>query len=163
MDSSNNKTSNLLLTKMQKFCAYQERSEFEVKEKLKRLGCGEAGIKKIVQQLSEADFLNDERFANTFSRGKFRLKKWGKRKIEFELQTKNISHQIIKNALENIEQSEYENTLEILIKKKWPEIKGKDITEKKARLARHLITKGYESNLVWDKIMKLKKLSDNHL
>jgi len=96
--------------------------------------------------------LDEERFACSFVRGKFRYKKWGRHKIQMELKRKNISPYCIKKGMMEIDEEEYIATLNSLIQKKWEQLKrGKDY-EKKQKIAQFVIRKGYESPLVWEQI-----------
>ena len=78
--------------KIQSFCAYQERCQKEVREKLKSLHTNSLEAEQIIAELIEENFLNEQRFASAFARGKFRIKKWGRKKIESKLKFKEVSH-----------------------------------------------------------------------
>ena len=136
--------------KLMQFCAYRDRSHKEVEEKLSKMNMIPAAQEQIIIQLMQEDFLNEERFARSFVRGKFRIKKWGKIKIKQELKFREISAPIIKNALTEIDQQKYISTLYELAKKKLKLLKEPDKFKKKRKLADFLLRKGYESNLVYE-------------
>ncbi len=138
-----------LLLKAERFCAYQERCSFEVKQKLKELGADETGIEKIIASLQEDDYMNDERFAILFTSGKFRIKRWGKNKIRAELRMKQIPDALIKKGLDAIDKAEYQKTIEHLIKKKEKEVKSKNEKDKNQKIGMFLLSKGFESELIW--------------
>jgi regulatory protein len=107
----------IALEKIKKYCAYQERTHKEVREKLKSIQCHYREIDEIIVALIEEDFLNEERFAITYARGKFRMKSWGKQKIKYALKMKGISEYCIKKGLAQIPEEEYLCTLKHLFQK----------------------------------------------
>nr|WP_227740369.1 regulatory protein RecX [Salegentibacter sp. BLCTC] len=141
--------------KLMQFCAYRDRSHKEVEEKLNKMNMIPAAQEQIIIQLMQEDFLNEERFARSFVRGKFRIKKWGKIKIKQELKFREISSPIIKIALTEIEQEKYTATLYELAEKKLDLLKEPDTFKKKRKLADFLLRKGYESNLVYEVVNEL--------
>ena len=143
-------TKTMALTKLQKYCAYRERCHSEVRTKLLEIGMRGLELEEVIAQLIDEDFLNEERFARSFARGKFRIKKWGRNKILSEMKRKNISDYCIRKGLEEIEEPEYEKTLCELLEKKWTEKKEKNLFIKRSKIAAYLIRKGYESGLVWE-------------
>src|ERR1035437_2466204 len=100
-----------LLFKAERYCAYQERCSYEVKQKMKELGADENETEKIISSLQEDDFQNDERFARLFTSGKFRIKRWGKNKIRAELRMRHIPDALIKKGLDSINTGDYLKTL----------------------------------------------------
>ena len=96
--------------KLENFCSYQERCHKEVKEKLKELGMIQSASQEIIAQLIQEDYLNETRFAKSFARGKFRIKKWGKNRILKEFKLRKISDYNIKVGMQELTDSEYENT-----------------------------------------------------
>ncbi len=139
-----------LLSKCQKYCSYQERSIFEVKRKLYEWKIQPKVADKIIMQLMAENYLNEERFAKSFSVGKFRNKNWGKNKIIYELKKKQIPELIIQIGLAEIDEEEYLQTLKKLITKKVKEVKETDPRKKKYNIATYAINKGFYSGLVWD-------------
>lgn len=143
--------------KLMQFCAYRDRSHKEVEEKLSDMHMIPAAQEQIIMELMQEDFLNEERFARSFVRGKFRIKKWGRIKIRQELKFREVSSPIIKLALTEIEEEVYLQTLEELAIKKQKGIKENNPFKKKKKLADFLLQKGYEANLVYDKVNSLVK------
>lgn len=134
------------------FCAYQERTQQEVRDKLYGEGVNKDVIEETIVRLIEENFLNEERFAKAYAGGKFRMKKWGRLKIKNNLKRKGLSDYCIRKGMQEIEEKDYEKTLEDLLEKKSAEIKVKNRLLQKNRLSRYLIGKGYEAELVWEKI-----------
>ena len=144
------------------YCQYQERCHYEVKEKLAELGSYGDDAAEIMAGLIEQGLLNETRFACAFAGGKFRMLKWGRNKIIFEMKQKRISPYNIKAGLAEIEEDTYLATLQALAEKKWLEIKHiKSKLEKKRKLTIYLIQKGYENALVYD-LLNSKYFSDKN-
>ncbi|MDT0643119.1 regulatory protein RecX [Zunongwangia sp. F363] len=136
--------------KLMQFCAYRDRSHKEVEEKLKEMNMIPAAQEQIIIQLMQEGFLNEERFARSFVRGKFRIKKWGRIKIKQELKLREISSPIIKIALTEIDEDDYFATLHELAEKKLSLIPEPNSFKKKKKLSDYLLRKGYEAHLVFD-------------
>jgi regulatory protein len=137
------------LPNAKQYCAYQERSHAEVKEKLYSFGLTSSEVETILSQLIEEDYLNEERFAQAFARGKFRMKQWGKVKIKYELKQKKVSEYCIKKGLKEIDEDEYATVLSKLTKAKIKTLKSeKNIHIKKRKLVDYLLQKGYERDLI---------------
>ena len=137
------------LQKLKHYCAYQERSHLEVKEKLYSLGQRKQEVDMVIAQLIEEGYLNEERFAIQFAGGKFRMKQWGRKKIMQALKEKQVSPYCIKMALAQIDDEEYMETLNKQASKKWQSLKGeKNIFIKKRKLQDYLLQKGFEYELV---------------
>lgn len=144
------------LQKIKQYCAYQERSHREVKEKLYGYGLRKTDVETLLSQLIEEGYLNEERFAIQFAGGKFRMKQWGRRKIEQELQLKQVSTYNIKKALKQIDQTDYVSTLAKLADKKWVQLRGEqNIFIKKRKLQDYLLQKGFELPLVHEQIARV--------
>lgn len=144
------------LPKIKHYCAYQERSHKEVKEKLYSLGLYKQDVELLISQMIEEGYLNEQRFATQFAGGKFRMKQWGKKRIEQELQQKQVSPYCIKKALQQIDNTDYTTTLEKLASKKWDQLKGEmNIFIKKRKLQDYLLQKGYEIPLVKQQLAQL--------
>ncbi len=146
----------LATEKLKNYCAYQERSHQEVKEKLYKLGLYKKEVNEVITRLIEEDFLNEQRFAEAFVSGKFNIKKWGRVKIKAHLKQRQISEYCIKKGLEEIEEEAYLKTLEYLIQRKNREISEPDSFKKKGKIAAFVIQKGFESGLVWEYVNALK-------
>lgn len=141
--------------KLMQYCAYRDRSQKEVEEKLKEMRMIPMACEEIIIKLMQEDFLNEERFARSFVRGKFRIKKWGRNKIKQELKLREISAPLIKLAFNEINEIEYQKTLEELAEKKLRLLKEPNAFKKKKKLADHLIQKGYEPPLVFECVNEL--------
>ena len=137
------------LIKARKYCAYQERSHQEVRTKLLNLGQRGAELEQIISKLIEENFLNEERFAIAFTLGKFRIKKWGKVKIERELKFRKVSNYCIAKAIGAIEQNDYEKTLKSVLLKKWNAVKAENNFVRKNKTAQYLMSRGFESEMIW--------------
>ncbi|MCF4100452.1 RecX family transcriptional regulator [Gillisia sp. M10.2A] len=136
--------------KLAQYCAYRDRSQKEVEDKLREMRMIPAACEQIIIKLMQENFLNEERFARSFARGKFRIKRWGRNKIKQELKLRQISTPLIKIALTEIDEIEYYSCLQYLAEKKLALIKEKDKNKKKNKLIAFLLQKGYESNLVYE-------------
>lgn len=135
--------------KIRNYCAYQERSHREVKQKLFSFGLRSSEVDEILARLITDGFLNEERFAKAFAGGKFRMKKWGRIKIQNELEMLGLTPRCVKKGLDEIDASDYRQTLQTLLKKKAETIEEDDTFKVKNRLSRFAIAKGYEPELVW--------------
>jgi len=141
--------------KLESYCAYQERCHKEVIEKLKGMRMIPEAIDQITTHLIQENYLNEERFAKSFARGKFIIKKWGKNRIVNELKLRQISKFNIKSALTEINEQDYHKTLDELAKKRLTQIHESNIQKKKKKLADYLLYRGWESNLVYEKLKEL--------
>jgi len=140
---------------LENYCAYQERCHKEVAQKLRDMRMIPEAIDIVVVHLLEHDFLNESRFAKTYARGKFRVKKWGRKRIELELKKREIGAFNIKEAFKEIPDTEYLNTFHELAEKKAATIKESNPFKKKKKLADYLLYRGWESHLVYDKVNEL--------
>lgn len=139
------------LKKLQRYCAYQDRCHKEVRSKLLDLGIYGDDLEEIIVDLIQDNFLNEERFARSFVRGKFRIKRWGKNRLMKELKQRQISEYCIKKAMEEIEEEDYLKTLkEVLIKKQALTKTPSDPFKRQAKIAQYAIQRGFEPSLVWE-------------
>jgi regulatory protein len=145
------------LDKARKYCAFQERSQQEVRDKLYDLGLHQREVEQGIAQLIAEGFINEQRFAITFAGGKFRIKQWGKVKIRLALKAKKISDYCIRQALEEIPDKDYLKALEQIILKKSKAVTEKHPLKKKSLVANYAISRGFEPDLVWEAVNK----SDN--
>jgi regulatory protein len=145
--------------KLKHYCGYQERSHTEVKEKAWSFGLRKADVEELTSKLIEEDCLNEERFAKLFAGGKFRMKQWGRVKINYELKQKRISEYCISKAIKEIDETAYLDTLSKLAKKKWGSIKGSGVNlfVKLAKTRNYLLQKGYEPGLIANVLNKLQQ------
>jgi regulatory protein len=131
------------------YCKYQERCHKEVRNKLYELGLSTITVDEQISELIAADILNEERFAKSYARGKWRILHWGRNKIKQQLKLKNVSDYCIKKALQEIAEDDYQSILQELTIKKWSELRTERSKQmKKAKVYRYLIQKGYEQDLV---------------
>lgn len=132
------------LQKLKHYCAYQERCHSEVQEKLYTLGVWKRDHDAIIATLIEENYLNEERFAIAYAGGKFRIKQWGKQRITYELKKKQVSDYSIRKALRQIEDSDYEETLDKLAREKYASLKGEQYLVRRKKTQDYLLQKGYE-------------------
>ena len=140
----------LALVKMQSWCAYQERCQQDARNKLYELGLWPEAVENIIVKLIEDNFLNEERFATSFARGKFNIKKWGRIKIKQELKQKRVGDYCLKKAMLQIDETEYIATLKRLMEIKRKLIKEKSPIKLNYKLMNYALSKGYEKDLVFD-------------
>lgn len=136
------------LAKAEYFCAYQERSQQEIRNKLYEWGLKTSDVEEIITELIINNFLNEERFAMAYVSGKFNIKKWGKLKIKQGLKFKQIPDKLIQKALNSIDANDYFKTLEDLAIKKNNTILDNDSFKRSFKLKNYLLSKGYENNLI---------------
>lgn len=135
--------------KMAKYCAFQERCKNEIIEKLKSCSISTEEKKEILNWLEENNFVDDKRFAITFAQSKFKSKKWGRIKIRHHLENKNLSENIISEALETISEKDYMSLFEKLLKEKQETTTGDNDYNKNHKIARFLIARGFEPDIIW--------------
>ena len=141
--------------KIEHFCAYQERCHDEVVQKLRAMKMDSNEIDKILAHLIQENYLNESRFACSFARGKHRIKFWGKVRIVNELKFRNISTYNINLALKEISIEEYDTNFNALAERNWHSIKESNGIKKRKKCCDYLLRKGYESNLVYEKVKEL--------
>ena len=143
-------TPDQVLDKMAKYCAYQERCVKDVKDKLKTFDIPQESKDEILDYLLDNRFVNDERFARSFVRGKVNQSGWGMNKIRFHLMQKGIDKNVIDEALGQTDDEVYRQRLIDILKAKSKTVKAANDFEKKRKLAAYATQKGFESALVWD-------------
>lgn len=143
--------------KLEHYCAYQERCHKEVRQKLKDLNMIPEAADIIIVKLLEHNYLNEERFAKTFVRGKFNIKKWGRYRLTLELKRKNISKTNISLAISEIDNNEYIGVFNDLAEKRVNLILESNKMKKKKKLIDYLLYRGWESHLVYKKVNELIK------
>jgi regulatory protein len=148
-------TPDQVLDKMAKYCAYQERCVKEVRDKLKTFDIAEEDKTKILDYLLDNRFVNDERYAKAFVRGKVNQSGWGINKIRFHLIQKGIDKDIIDEALVQTDEEVYRQRLIEILKTKAKTIKAASDFEKKRKLAAYAMQKGFEGSLVWETLKDL--------
>jgi regulatory protein len=132
------------IQRIRHYCAYQERAQQEVRDKLYELGMTMDEVEEIMSDLIAENFLNEERFAVQFAGGHFRIKGWGKVKIQHALQQKRVSSFNIKIGLKSIDEEAYIKTLEQLATKKWNSLKGERGLSRMAKTYAFLHQRGFE-------------------
>ena len=148
-------TPDQVLDKMAKYCAYQERCVKDVRDKLKTFDIPEEDKTKILDYLLDNRFVNDERYAKAFVRGKVNQSGWGVNKIRFHLIQKGIDKDIIDEALVQTDEEVYRQRLIEILKTKAKTIKAASDFEKKRKLAAYAMQKGFEGSLVWETLKDL--------
>lgn len=136
------------LIKAESYCAYQERCQQEVRDKLYSWGLHEVQVENVIAELIASNFINEERFAKAYAGGKFRIKKWGRVKISIELKRRKISTYCIKKGLAEIEEEEYIKTLQKVAEVKIKATKERDSKKKKYKVMNYLLSRGFENDLV---------------
>lgn len=136
------------LQKLKQYCAYQERCHSEVQQKLWELGVNRSYHDEIISSLIEDDYLNEERFALMFAGGKFRMKSWGRKKIQFALIEKKVSRYSINKAMKVIDNDAYMKSLEQLAERKYASLQSEQYLIRKKKTMDYLFQKGYEPDMV---------------
>ena len=140
------------LEKARKYCAYQERSQQEVRDKLYDWGLHRNEVEQCIAELVSENYLNEQRFAIAYAGGKFRIKEWGRIKIKLALKRKKVSDYCIRKALEEISNKDYRKTLGKLLLKKNKEVKESNPLKKKYKVAQYAISRGFEPEMVWEEM-----------
>jgi len=143
--------------KLEKYCVYQDRCHQEIMQKLREMGMIREASEMIQLHLMEHDFVNEERFARSFARGKFKIKKWGKKRIVNELKQREVSKYNIEAALSEIDAEEYENTLQEIARKRFESVQETNTFKKRKKVADFLLRKGFESYKVYELLLSLER------
>ena len=138
------------LAKAEHYCAYQERSQQEVRDKLYEWGLHSAAVENIISLLISDNFLNEERFAKAYVQGKFKQKGWGKIKIKQGLKFKRIPEVLIKKALQTISPDDYLQALEHILAKKARTVAETDPYKRRYKLQQYALSRGFEADLILD-------------
>lgn len=136
-----------LLDRARKYCAYQERCIYDVKQKLIEWKAAGKTIEKVIRKLEEEDYINEERFAVSFAVGKLRNNKWGRNKIFYALMQKHIPELYVQMGISEIDEEEYINVLKSVISLK--KIDETDEFRKNQKMVKYAVQKGFQPNLVW--------------
>jgi regulatory protein len=143
------------IQKIENFCSYQERCHDEVVAKLRTMRMDSDEIDQIMVHIITENFLNEERFACSFARGKHRIKHWGKIRIVNELKYRKIVQTLINIALKEITPEEYLATFHTLAERQWESIQETNTLKKRKKFCDYILRRGFESNLVYDKVKEL--------
>jgi regulatory protein len=140
--------------KIRRYCAYQERCQSDVRQKLCEWQIEEKNIERLIKDLVSEGYINDERFAKAYARGKFKIKSWGIAKISNELRRKSISENHIAQALKEIDATTYQETLNKLANQWLTKHKAETKSVQKQKLFRYLFSKGYQSGEILEFVDK---------
>ncbi len=141
--------------KLEGYCTYQERCHKEVRQKLREMHMNPDLIDRVMAHLIQNNYLNEERFAKSYVRGKFNIKKWGRNRIISGLKQREISKFNIQAALKEIDDESYSKTFDALAKKRLAAIKEAHPQKKRKKLADYLLYRGWESHMVYEKIREI--------
>ena len=142
-------------SKLEHFCAYQERCYYEVEQKLFDFQLSTSEREAILIYLIENNYINEERFASIYTQSKLHQKKWGKVRIKIELKARKISEYLINKSLKEIDDEEYFRTFETLAEKHWDSILERNSLKKNKKFCDFLLRKGWEKELVYAKVKDL--------
>ena len=143
--------------KIYRYCAYQERSHKEVRDKLYEYGLYRDEVDELLSALITEGFLNEECFAKAFAGGKFRMQRWGRIKIVNELEARGLTGNCIRIGMKEIEDADYLQTLREILERKLNQLDEENAFVKRDKLARYAIQKGFEPDLVWPEVKSLVK------
>ena len=146
----------ITINKLEKYCSLSERCKLDVIKKLNNLKT-HIDQNKIIDHLIEKNYINEERYALLYCMGKFNSRRWGKVKISNHLLQKGIKNEYIQNAITQISDEKYNKSLTDLINYKSNQISDRNIFNKNSKIAKYLYQKGYESELIWNKIKIISK------
>ncbi len=147
-NSANTRTYEQMLFKASAYCATAEHCEADVRTKLQTWACAPEHIDKIIDYLKNENFLNEQRYCNAFVRDKFRFNQWGKTKIAMMLRTKNIAEETIAEAIEQIDDETYQQTVTTLLQTKLKGLKYRNEYDRKAKLIRFAQGRGFEYGII---------------
>ena len=142
---------------VRRFCAYQERAQQEVRDKLYEYGLSTPDVEELISELIGENFLNESRFAEQYAGGHFRIKQWGKLKIAYGLQQKRVSAYNIKKAIQSIDLDDYEKTAVSLTTKKWKSFNGQGVLAKKQKTKAFMHQRGFEPAIIMPILNRLAK------
>ncbi len=152
-------TENEALLRLQKICSQQERCLFDINRKLTEWKIPASQAKSILEKLLDEKFVDELRYSKSFVRDKFRLNEWGRIKLAYVLRHKKIDDRIIRDALEEIDETEYHESVIELLRKKRKTLKDRDTNVLKAKLIRFAQSKGFEYNIILQSIHRVFKES----
>lgn len=147
----------IALNRIAAYCSKAERCEWDVRRKLKVWELEDDEVLRIVKRLKDERFLSDERFCRSFINDKMRFNKWGKTKIIFELRKRDISSTIYQAILDDFEDESFDEQLESILKTKLKTLKGKDDYDRRNKLIRFALGRGFSMDAVLKTVSKLLK------
>jgi regulatory protein len=133
-----------------RYCAFQERSQQEVRDKLYGWGLHWKEVEELLAALVSEGYLKEERFAHAFVGGKFRIKKWGRNKIRQALKVKQVSEPLIRQALKSIDETDYRKSLAKILRERSARLKEENPMKRRQSIARYAIQRGFEPEIVWE-------------
>ena len=145
----------IIKEKIRHYCAIMDRCQYQVITKLKSYGLSDVLADEILIELIQNKYLDEERFARSFCSGKFKIKRWGRNKIAFELSKLKVPKSCISQAMLEIDDVDYNDVMKHLVNKKMALLKHKNTYVRKKKVVDYLLRKGYESELVWSYVHKL--------
>ena len=143
--------------KIEKYCAYEERSHQQVRDRLYDLGAHSQEVENVIVTLIQTGFLNEGRFVEAYVRGKFRMKGWGKMKIRAGLRPHRVDKKMMERELAKIDEAAYKARLQEIVRLKSNRLKEKNPFKRKAAILRHAAQKGYESHLIYQVLDEMAK------
>ena len=141
--------------KLENYCVYQDRCHKEVEQKMWEFHLIPEARELILLSLMKDNFLNEERFAKSYARGKFRIKSWGKQRIVRELKFRDISAYNVKTALKEIKETDYLETIYRITENRNEVISEPNIYKRKKKLVDFLMRKGFENDLIFKVVGEL--------
>jgi regulatory protein len=138
-----------IIAKAKHYCAYQERCISDVRKKLVHWKASKQQAEKVIEELADEKYLDEERFATLFASGKCRNNQWGKLKIEMELKKRGIPEGIVSKAISSIDSEEYTGILRNLLRRKSGEYSDGNPFEKKQKLIKYALGKGFRSDEIY--------------
>ncbi len=151
-----NNSTETFLHKLERYCSYQDRCSRDVEQKMAGWKIPQASKEKMIKQLKDEGFIDDQRFTKSFVRGKFRVNKWGRNRITYELKIRQLPGSMISEALKEIAEEEYLDTIRALIMKKSGEINPGKTLNKREKIINFVVGKGFELDLVLRMIQETK-------
>jgi regulatory protein len=145
----------IIKERIRHYCAVMDRCQYQVVTKLKSYGVSDGLVDDILVELIQHKYVDEERFARSFCSGKFKIKRWGRKKIAFELSKLKVSKSCVTLGMTEIDDVDYNNTITQLANKKLSLLKDKNPFVRKKKMVDYLLRKGYESDLVWSCVHKL--------
>ncbi len=142
--------------RMAGLCAKREYCVFDIKTKLMRSDIETESVERIIEQLKNEKYIDELRFARSFINDKIRFNKWGRIKIDFALKQKRIPQSIISEAFQDFSNKQLNDSLEDVLRVKWKTIKGKTEQDKRNKLIRFALGRGFEMKNILASIENLK-------
>ena len=133
-------------------CSRSEQAEGDIRNKLASLGLSRADADYVISRLIEGNFIDENRYAHAFVHDKLAYNGWGRLKIAYQLKLKGISSVAIAEAMEQIDETQYRNTLERLLRAKWREVSGRELQHARAAMLRFGASRGFEPSMLYDMV-----------